>query len=382
MKIETIKTHYPGRSYSNAELVDMLRSRDMELSETLVQLGGKHFSEQILASDEFFSNLGVEARNILSSPVDPMSWWEKNAGSDPFALEAAKAYEKLMKDKEPLLANDRIILIANGVDTVSPHIGYAMLGHLQMRNERFIQPSVISMVGEGCSGFISGLREADIYLRATPNTRVVIITVEMMATPLHNPWLQPGLIAFAKTAKGHQITLLRKQLTGLGIQRYLFGEGCAAALCTLNGKGIKFSNFYKWANLVPEDRHLLELVATNTKKLPHLPPFGFFKQQPKRLFKRLMESYLPAAYTEISKMSSPPKHFAIHTGSGKILNYIQQAFAMPDEAIEPSRYILRTQGNMNATTGAAILAKFQQDSRTQDVLALFFGVGFALQLAY
>ncbi|QBR83011.1 hypothetical protein E3983_00755 [Legionella israelensis] len=382
MMIEKIECHYPGRSYSNEELGQILYNKDKELSDVLVNLGGKHFLDEIKSSPQFFENLGVERRNILCDPTDVMGWWEKNAGTDPFALEAAKSYEQLMQNEPPLTTEDRIIVIANSVDTVSPHIGYAMLAHLQKRNEGFVMPSVIALLGEGCSGFISGLREAHIYIQAKPNARVVVVTAEMMATPLLNPWAQPKLVKHVKNASEEDKDMFRRRLTGLCIQRYLFGEGCAAALCANEGKGIHFTHYFRWANLDPDDINLLELAATNTKKPPHLPPFGFFSQQPKKLINRLAESYFPAAQVELAKINLDEHFFAIHTGSGKILNQVQTALQLSEEKIAPSKYILNNYGNMNATTGAAILAKLLSEKKNRNIVAIFFGLGFALQLAY
>ncbi len=84
----------------------------------------------------------------------------------------------------------------------------------------------------------------------------------------------------------------------------------------------------------------------------------------------------------MQQLADPPLHFAIHTGSAKILNHIQQLPGLDESQMEPSRAVLNSQGNMNATTGAAVLARLLETSRTEQVAALFFGVGFAMQLAY
>ncbi len=382
MKINDIETHFPGRSYSNEELIDLLDPMDAELSETLVALGGRHFSEKVRGAASFFEQLGISRRNILCDPAEPQRWWERNANSDPFSLEAAKAFEKLMATHPPLQADDRLIVITNVADTTAPHIGYTTLAHLQKRNPGFILPSVIAMVGEGCSGFISGLREADLYLRVHPGSRVVIVTVEMMATPLLNPWLQPALVSLARSSSADSSHSACNRLTGLGIQRYLFGDGCAAALCSAGGKGLEFRRFSKWANLDPDDHHLLEVVGMNTKNEFTMPPFGFFQPDPEKLLRRLLKAYIPEARKLLQQLPEPPLHFAIHTGSGKILNYIQQLLDLDDHQMEPSRAVLNSYGNMNATTGAAVLARLLETSRIEQAVALFFGVGFAMQLAY
>lgn len=382
MNINEIKTYFPGKSYSTPELEKLLAPQDNELSEVMVKLGGKHFVDEIKSGEHFFENLGVSHRNILCTPEAPLDWWMENSGNDVIALQGAIAYDKLMMNQEPLREMDRLILVANVTDTTAPHIGYSVISHLQKRHEGFIRPSVIALTGEGCSGFISGLREADLYLHKYPQARVVVLTVEMMATPLLNPWLQSELIAYSKAASPEQAAGLSCKLLGLAIQRYLFGEGCAAALCSNEPKGLNFSTFHKWSNLDPNDIHLLEVMGLGTKTPPHLPPFGFFYQQPHKLVARLLQNYLPKVLTVLSQMTLSDYNMAIHTGSSKILDNIKQVLDLPESQISPSRSVLNNYGNMNATTGATILANIMETSPYKPTLALFFGLGFALQLAY
>lgn len=383
MNINEIKTYFPGKSYSTPELEKLLSSQDNELSEVMVKLGGKHFVDEIKSTDHFFENLGVSHRNILCTPEAPMDWWVEHSGTDIIALQGAIAYDKLMMNQEPLREIDRLILIANITDTPAPHIGYSVISHLQKRHEQFVCPSVIALTGEGCSGFISGLREAELYLNKYPQARVIVLTVEMMATPLLNPWLQDELIAYSKTVSSEQMANVSCKLLGLAIQRYLFGEGCAAALCSNELVGLNFSHFHKWSNLDPNDIHLLEVMGLGTKVPPHLPPFGFFYQQPHRLVARLFQNYLPEVLMVLSKITLSDFNMAIHTGSNKILDKIKQTLDLTESQVSPSRTVLNNYGNMNATTGATILSNLMATSSTdKPTLALFFGLGFALQLAY
>jgi len=381
MIINDIKNHFPGKSYSNRELLNSLNSMDHELNELIYSFSGKDFINNTLLSNSFFPNLGVEYRNILCDPSIRDEWWQENAGKDPFALQGAIAFEKLMKDKEPLRKNDRIIVISNVSDTTAPHFGYGILAHVQNRNENFVCPSIISLQGEGCSGFISGLFEADLYLSTNADAKVVILAVEMMATPIMHPSLQHSLVSYAKNAKKEEYPLLCKRLIGLGIQRYLFGDGCSVAYCTNQDDGIKFNHFFKWFNLEPEDRKILEVVGIGSKPLPHVQPFGFFSQQPDKLFNRLISEYMPIVKKKIKQMKIKPQNYAIHTGSGKILKFVQKALDITDNQMEASRDILRQQGNMNAATGPAILARLFALNKKEHTAALFFGLGFALQLA-
>lgn len=382
MNINKIDTYFPGKSYSTQELEKLLATQDNELSEVMVKLGGKHFVDEIKSADHFFKHLGVNHRNILCPPEAPMDWWMEHSGSDIIALQGAIAYDKLMLHQEPLREIDRLIVVANITDTPAPHIGYSLISHLQKRHEHFVCPSVIALIGEGCSGFISAIREAELYLHKYPHARVVILTVEMMATPLLNPWMQNNLIAYSKTVSADQQSALSSKLLGFAIQRYLFGEGCTAALCSNEPGGLNFNHFHKWFNLDPNDTHLLEVIGSGTKALPHLPPFGFFYQQPQKLVHRLLENYLPNVLTVISEINLNEYNMAIHTGSSKILDHIKKKLDLPESQVEPSRSVLKNYGNMNATTGAAILSNLMATPTDKPTLALFFGLGFTLQLAY
>lgn len=384
MIIQEIATSYPGKQYSNQDLIAAHKEKEAELDEVLYKLtGGKTFTGNILMSEPFFRNLGVESRNILADPFNTSDWWKRHMGTDPFSVEGAIAYDKLMAGKEPLSENDRLIVLANVSDSPAPNIGYTVLSQLELRNKNFVAPSILAIQGEGCSGFISGLLEADIYLKAMPDSRVVVLSVELMATPLHHPKVHEALINRIKSAPREELSLLTQELIGLGIQRYLFGDGCAAALCVANhkGEGIQFTKFNKWVNLQPEDTHLLELRGIGTKALPHGSPFGYFFQQPNLLIERLTQSYLPLAMDAMVQSDLSKLSFAIHTGSSKILELVKNSLNLSEQQVSHSRHILKHQGNMNATTGAAILSRLLEQKEYNDIVAIFFGLGFALQMA-
>jgi predicted naringenin-chalcone synthase len=381
MILREIATHYPGQSYTNNELIKAHYDKEAELDDALDILTKKNFTKDILGAKGFFENLGVKKRNILADPYNCEKWWDEHIGSDPFSKEGAIAYEKLMFDKEPLTEKDRLIILANIPDGYAPNIGYTVLSKLKLRNENFKAPSILALQGEGCSGFISGLTEAAHYIRAVPNSRVVILSLELMATPLHHPKIQESLIGRIHKAPKEELPLLTQELIGLGIQRYLFGDGCAAALCSPNGDGIKFTEIGKWTDLHPNDTHLLEQRGIGTKALPCESPFGYFFQQPSLLIERLKIAYLPLAKEKLTSMKLKPKHYAVHTGSNKILGLVKHELGLNEENIRPSQEILRNQGNMNATTGAAILANFLVNGQHKNIAAIFFGVGFAMQVA-
>lgn len=358
MKIIDIQTVFPEDSYTNDDLLQALKGC---------------IPDTLLLDESFFQGLGIEKRSMAIDPFNPQSWWDTKAGTHPFAFEGAKAYCKLMADKEPLTENDKIIVISNTPDMLGPHMGYALECHIKTMDPKHSPPRMTTLIGEGCSGYISGLREADDFLKAYPERRVVVITVEMSTPLTWNPKLYDQV---RKTGSPG----MRK---GLIIQRLLFGDGCTASLLSAEGdQGLTICKFGRWSNLSPHDIHLLEGIGHGSQGGQSYPPQGFFKQKPQELFLRLSQAYLPLAHEQMKSLARRPSAFAVHTGSGKILDAVKWCLGLKEEDLHHSRQVLSTHANMNSSTGAVILQKHLREGVAENIFSLFFGVGFCLQTAF
>lgn len=361
ISINHIVKHLPQNCYSNDELIQA----NEPLFETARQAGVRlpEFDET------FWEYLGVERRHLYVDLDDPGAWWKAGKGRYPIAREAAASYVELMKDHPPLREDDRVVVISNTVDVAAPNMGYAMIAHLRRMLPDFEAPQVITLAGEGCSGYISGLREADIFLSSRPDARVVIVTAETLGSMLWNPISEGPALACGTP----------QMVVGLAIQRLLFGDGCTASLISRDGEGHRFSNFARWDNLDPNDVSLLENTHTGSQSGEPIPPFGFFQQQPRELMERLAGDYLPRALTKLSGIEQRPEKFAIHTGSLKILQLVKSGLGLAEKDLDASAAILRDHGNMNSSTGPMVLAAMPAGA---PVFSLFFGLGFSLQAAW
>lgn len=359
ISVDEMVTHYPENSYSNERVVEAM-------SDYIKATNARHMPN---FDEHFFHALGVRSRRLFCDLSDPIDWWNEKGGEYPVAEEAAHAYQKLMANREPLTGDDKIILITNTEDVAGPNLGYATIAHLRLMQTDFVAPLTVTLSGEGCSGYISGLREADTFLRAFPERKVVVITAELAGTFLWHPD-----IARDTLAEGSQ-----RMQRGLSIQRLLFGDGCSASYISSDGNGLRFSEFKRWDNLKPADIHLLEISNTGSQPQPHFSPIGFFHQQPGLLMRRLVDSYFPNVADVLDNRTEEADSYAIHTGSFKILKAVQTAINLEDEDIIPSANILRDYANMNSTTGAAILASKAPGTKP---FCVFFGMGFSLQVAY
>ena len=367
MQIIDILEHFPGEAYATGELRSVM-------APSLARWG---IDETF--SDEFFVHLGVASRHMVVDPANPDRWWTAHRGRSPIAREGARCYQRLMDGRKPLGPRDRLIVVSNVYDTTSPGLGIGVLTALATENAGLVAPSLLQLGGDGCSGFISAMREADVWLHANPGTRVVILSCEVSSPYFWSPVLLETLESeLAKADPAAQIGA-KHRLRGLCIQRFLFGDGCVAAMCVDDDSpdGIPMSMFHRWTNLRPDDRDLLKLIGVGTEQSSY-PTFGYFLQQPKALIARLQADYLPRAARVLSALGRRPRAFAVHTGSGPILDLVQARLSLTDDEIAPSRALLMSRGNLNSATGAAILASLRDKS---DIFCVFFGVGFTLQIA-
>jgi predicted naringenin-chalcone synthase len=73
-------------------------------------------------------------------------------------------------------------------------------------------------------------------------------------------------------------------------------------------------------------------------------------------------------------------HWAIHPGGRSILDTVQKSFSLSDNAMKPSRKILRNFGNMSSATIMFVLKDILESSSTEGLgCAMAFGPGLTLE---
>lgn len=374
MKIFKSEHIFPGEEYTNEEILEVNQDALDRLAWAGVDFGS-------LFGPEWFKKLGVETRSLVCTEANSSEWWEEWRGKDPIAQAGADVYELLMKEEEPLAENDRLIVVSNVFDTHNPNLATYILSYLERRNPGFVKPDFLSLCGEGCSGYISALREADLYIKSNPGSRVVVLSDELTSPYFHGPVQRE--LEDTYWASQHS-TYYEKALKGNMVQRFLFGDGLTAAICGSDDSerdGLLINRFKRFTNIDPLDVDVFGIRGVGTKGEP-MPPFGYFYQDPKKLFARLAESYVPAMAGALAQLKERPKAYAVHTGSGPILKAVCDAFQMDESERLPSATVLANHGNMNTNTGAVIVGDLLKMGVSQDAFLAFFGVGFTAQVAW
>ncbi|MCG8422246.1 MAG: hypothetical protein MJE77_30360 [Proteobacteria bacterium] len=385
LRITAAKMLFPGQTYSTEQVRDLLMPT-IEATSRRLQRAGAAALEPTFGS-HFLARLGVHTRSLAVDPSAPHLWWQRERSTDPIARVGAACFRALMAERQPLSEGDKVIAVSNAYDTTCPNLVTHILNDLQRDAPGFNYPEQLSLLGDGCSGFISALREANTHLRAFPESRVVIVADELTSQHFYNPELLETLTQRAENAgSAQERKAWANVVRGLFIQRFLFGDGVVAVMCEsdrMADDGLRLNTFRRWTNLDPDDIDIFGIRGMGTKG-ESTAPYGYFFQDPKRLFARLQEAYIPAMAKGLAEASCTPDAFAVHTGSGPILEQVFHGLQIPSALHGPSVSVLRDHGNMNTASGAAITAELLNGAGRvpANPFLAFFGVGFTAQVAY
>jgi predicted naringenin-chalcone synthase len=175
------------------------------------------------------------------------------------------------------------------------------------------------LVGSGCGGAIPNLEVAESLLWRFPENVLVSVSVE---------------ICTATFQMGNDLSLL--------VSNALFGDGAAAAVLWGRPQGLELvasASYYS-----PGDRDAIRYIHKNgqlfnqlSTRLPHL-------------VRKAVSQVLRDLLGQKGLRASDIKHWALHTGGEKIINFIRDEIGLSEEQLLPTRAILSGYGNMSSPT--------------------------------
>ena len=197
----------------------------------------------------------------------------------------------------------------------------------------------------GCYAAVVALRTARHIVRSEPAARVLVVTVELSTLHLQaSDELEP-LLAMLQ-----------------------FGDGAAAALVTAAPGGLALERPFSAA--LEESDSLIRWDITDRGFAMHLSG-----EVPGRLGGALRDRALVDALTGGATVD----RWAVHAGGRSILDSVEQALALPREALAESRAVLRDCGNMSSATLLFVLARVLRGAPVRHGVALAFGPGMAAE---
>jgi alkylresorcinol/alkylpyrone synthase len=321
------------------------------LGQAEVALRARHLFAQSAGADferlmPVFAHAGIE-RRYSSVPIEwyehGHGWAERNALYLQHAvslLEQAAGDALALAKLRPEAIDAVVVVSTTGVAT--PALDARLMEKVPLRADVKRLP----IFGLGCAGGVLGLSRAADLVRAAPESRVLLLVVELCA------------LCFRKddTAKSNIVATA------------LFGDGAAAAVLSCRGDGPRFgaSGEHTWPQSldimgwdVAEDG----LRAVFSRDIPALV---------RNHMREVAGDFLERHGLGLGDID----HFVCHPGGAKVLTALEEAFGLAAGALVDARGVLRDFGNMSAATVLFVLERALRAGVSGRLLMTTLGPGF------
>jgi len=199
----------------------------------------------------------------------------------------------------------------------------------------------------GCYAAVAALRSAHHIVRSDPAARVLVVTVELSTLHLQDTDEIEPLLAMLQ-----------------------FGDGAAAALVTAEPGGFAIER--PFSSALPDSGELIRWAITDRGFAMHLSG-----EVPARIATALAD---PAFVASLGvDRPAAVDAWAVHAGGRSILDAVEQALALPSDALQASREVLGAFGNMSSATLMFVLADLLATRTARHGVALAFGPGLAAE---
>ena len=206
----------------------------------------------------------------------------------------------------------------------------------------------LDLAGLGCGAALPALRSAEQYLKAHPDSKVLVVCVEVCSAALS--W-------------GNETDLI--------LSNCIFSDGAAACLLS-NEAGAQGLEILGYESLLwPEHRDDLRFKNKNSRlcnvinrSVPDLSA-----EAVKQLQDKLLRS-----------IQKPFHYYGVHPGGRRVLDEIETTLKLEPSRLKRSREVLRHYGNMSSPSILFVLKRIleKDDLQPGETIALFsFGAGFS-----
>lgn len=348
--IVSIGLSNPGKPISQFEI-----ARFMQLAHQLDDDDGRRLGF-------LYRKTGIESRHSVLEDFDKLTvedftFFPKSASLCPFP--GTKARMEVFQTAAPGLAADAAIacmeqsgeqmsslthlILVSCTGMVAPGVELQLMEKLGLAGtvERYCVHFM------GCYAAFTGLKLADKILRSESEARVLVVSVELCTLHFQKEYSEDNLLANS-----------------------LFGDGAAAALVMNSDKGLKIRSY------------LSQVLRDSDQDMAWgIGDFGFemklSKYIPVLLDKGIRQ--LTDVFEKKFKLSEI-RNFAIHPGGKQILQKVQEAFGLGQEANFHALNVLKEFGNMSSATILFVLDRMMKDAEVKgEILAMGFGPGLTLE---
>lgn len=203
----------------------------------------------------------------------------------------------------------RHVIVTSCTGFYAPGLDFEAVDHLQL--DASVERTTIGFMG--CYAAINGLKQAHHIIRSEPEDAVLVINLELCTLHLQETQNLNEVLSFL-----------------------LFGDGCAATLVSAQPSGLAIEGFRSVR--IPGTADLIT--------------WGIGDQG----FDMVLSGQVPACIAaalgtpECGLAEEGVRHWAVHPGGRSVLDAVEQALCLPEEALAHSRSVLRDFGNMSSAT--------------------------------
>lgn len=292
----------------------------------------------------------LPAGNFGGSPTEPGGFY---AGDWPGTAQRMQVYG----EQAPALAEQAIAALRERVSldgvthiVVASCTGFVAPGIDQILAARLgLKPTVERLlVGYmGCYAAVVALRSARHIVRSDPNARVLVVCVELTTLHLQNDAAIEPILGMMQ-----------------------FGDGAAAALVSADATGLALDT--PFSATLPGSADLIQWDIGDHGFIMHLSG-----GVPGAIGSAMSDhdaraSLFPVPVEQIS-------NWAVHAGGRSILDAVETALKLPDDALRHSRDILSAYGNMSSATLMFVLSRLLDAPPEGQGAAIAFGPGLAAE---
>ncbi len=295
--------------------------------------------------DRLFLDSAVASRGLAIPPA----WWkwprtlqETNRAWLQAALDLGEA--ALRDATDPASIDALFVTTVTGVAT--PGLDLLLAKRLGLRSDL----ARVHFNQIGCHAAIPLLRVASDHVRRRPQDRAVALAVEVCSACFVPDEATENLVALS-----------------------LFGDGAAAVALAADGEGPALLDFASAFDFETMDWLGFDLSANGFRiRLdPRVPD----------VIERTLAPAVDALLARNGLARSDVAGWAIHPGGKRILDAAQSALRLDDDAMRPSRRILREVGNMSSPSILFALSEVLDHGPVGPVVAAAFGPGVGVELA-
>ncbi|MEJ2540789.1 MAG: type III polyketide synthase [Gemmatimonadota bacterium] len=271
-----------------------------------------------------------------------MQWYEQEA--PPLAREASTS-ALAEAGLDPSEVTHLVTVSCTGF--FAPGIDAHLIGELGL--SRAVHRTHVGFMG--CHGALNGLRAAAAYA-SDPDARVLLCAVELCSLHFAYGWDPEMLVA-----------------------NTLFADGAAAVVGQGGGRESRWQLRASGTFLMPDSDEAMSWRIGDHGFRMTLSPLV-----PERIREHLaawLRPWLADQGVEAGEVGS----WAVHPGGPRILDAVEEALELPEEALAVSRDVLRTHGNMSSPTVLFIVERMRREGARLPCVALAFGPGLVVEAA-